>query len=222
MREKLTNKNVIKKKDDECKIHIIKGFAFKLQERKSKTQKKRRQRGSPTPEAKKSSKKWKKAPSTPPPSASSSNLSSSSSSMIEPRKKKAEQPPKKEGSTSPGVCSKPPVEKKKQFKHDGVGKKSKKTVETNKLPPAAEIELTTKEKETSTNLAPLFRLGNEEVEAMSDGLEGMAIMENDPFGLEKEMTSVMAGRWPELSASDLALPLESEAAKMAEKKDIEK
>ena len=64
-------------------------------------------------------------------------------------------------------------------------------------------------------MAPPFRLGNEEVEAMLDDLEGMVIMENDPLGLVREM----AGKWPELSASDLALPLESEAAKMAEKKD---
>ena len=80
-------------------------------------------------------------------------------------------------------------------------------METNELPPATEVELTTKEKETSTKLAPPFRLGNEEVEAMSDGLEGMVILENNPLGLE--MTSVMARSWPELSASDLALPLES-------------
>ena len=52
---------------------------------------------------------------------------------------------------------------------------------------------------------------------MSDDLEGMVINENEPLGLE--MTNVMAGVWPELSASDLALPLESEAAEMAKEKE---
>ena len=36
------------------------------------------------------------------------------------------------------------------------------------------------------------------------------------------MASVMAESWPELSADDLTLPLESEAAKIAEEKESEK
>ena len=67
------------------------------------------------------------------------------------------------------------------------------------------------------NLAPPFRIGNEEVASMSDDLEGMVINENDPLGLE--MTKVMAGGWSELSASDLALPLENEAAEMVKEKE---
>ena len=150
---------------------------------------------------------------TPPPAVSLTSLSSSSSSTIGPKEKQTEEPPRRENSTSPGVCSTSPTGKR-QFKHDGVGKKSKKSGETSEVPPTPEIEPKIK---TPMNLAPPFRIGNEEVASMSDDLEGMVINENDPLGLE--MTKVMAGGWSELSASDLALPLENEAAEMVKEKE---
>ena len=136
-------------------------------------------------------------------------MSSSSSTTIESREETTEHVPKGEGSATPVVDSTSRVEKTKEHKHIGVGKKT----------PAAEIGQTTKEKETPTKakLAPPFRLENEDVGVMSEDLDAMVISENDPLGLE--MNSAMAGTWSGLSADDLALPLESEAAKMAKENE---
>lgn len=117
----------------------------------------------------------------------------------------------------------------REEKHEGRGKKSKKAEEEIVTRPATKgdqpVDGDNGKKTPATTMAPRFKLQstNGEVEAMSDDVEGLLLLERDPLGLNREeeidpknVTNAAAGMWPELSAGDLALPSEDKAAEIGQ------